>query len=76
MMLLCGQMQVFANIETTREVFQKDGFELVLDSTQFDHCVGEVEKLVVRREDMEQAASDIAQFLVDHGLTNTGTPMQ
>jgi len=63
--------QVFAEIRTTREMFRKQGLEIVLDSTDFGYCVGEVEILVSRREDIDAAADKILKFLKVHGLTDS-----
>ncbi|KAL2057311.1 hypothetical protein ABVK25_002364 [Lepraria finkii] len=60
------ELDVLAEFETIRyTILADDKFTIVLDNTDFDHQVGELE-LIVKPEDVDEANADIDAFLEEY----------
>ncbi|MBU2509009.1 CYTH domain-containing protein [Patescibacteria group bacterium] len=59
----------FSKYVTTRTKYKKDGFTIDLDITDFDYGVNEIELLVEREDEMDEAIKRIKDFAKKHQLT-------
>ena len=64
----------FATIVTQREKYEKDGFILDFDQTDFGYSIFEVELLVEREDEMDDAERRILEFALRHGIATTNSP--
>lgn len=58
----------FATITTTRTKYEKEGFHIDVDDTDFGHSVVEIEVMVADKQDMAPAAQRILDFAVTQGI--------
>ena len=61
----------FATITTARSKYEKEGFRIDVDRTDFGHSVVEVELMVPNKEEIEFAKKRILDFAVAQGIAVT-----
>lgn len=60
--------KAFASITTRREKFQKKQFNIDIDACDFGYALAEIELMVEKEEQVEDAEKQIADFAVQYGL--------
>lgn len=63
----------FGSITTTREEYTKDGFILDFDSSDFGHTILEIELMVERADQADEAVEKIKAFAAAHGIPTVRT---
>lgn len=54
-----GHLKAFAHLETQRKCYGKDNVNIVIDATDWGHCVGEIEVMVTDQEEISAALQKI-----------------
>jgi predicted adenylyl cyclase CyaB len=63
--------QPFATITTTRSKYEKEGFHIDVDDTDFGHSVVEIELMIADEQDMAAATKRILDFAAAQGISIT-----